>query len=60
MHKEICIKMRRKRQQDLFYIHQCVDKKVIEKITDVNSSEEAYDTIMKYCGGDATVKNVRY
>jgi len=37
-----------------------VNKKVIENITDANSSEEAHGTLMKYYGGDAKVKTVRY
>jgi CII-binding regulator of phage lambda lysogenization HflD len=42
----------------LFYIHQCLDSKLFEKIADAESSKAAWDTLMKYYGGDPKVKKV--
>jgi hypothetical protein len=43
----------------LFYIHQCVDNKVFEKIADAESSKEAWDTLVKYFSGDDKVKKIK-
>lgn len=42
----------------IFYIHQCMDNKVFEKIADVESSKKACDTLMKYLSGDDKVKKI--
>jgi len=36
-----------------------VDNKVFEKIADTESSKEAWDTLVKYFGGDDKVKKIR-
>ncbi|XP_058746260.1 uncharacterized protein LOC131619139 [Vicia villosa] len=51
--------MRKKDKNELFYIHQCVDTKVFEKIVDSTTAKVAWDTIVRCYGGKASVKKVR-
>ncbi|XP_057423633.1 uncharacterized protein LOC130717434 [Lotus japonicus] len=46
-------------QKALFYIHQCVNSKVFDKISESKTSKEAWDLLTKYYGGDSKVKKVR-
>src|ERR1051325_1175867 len=50
---------RKKDQKALFFIHQCVDLNVFEKIVDSTTSKEVWDTLVKCYGGDASVKKVK-
>lgn len=43
-------------QNVLFYIHQCVNTKVYDKISEATSSKKTWDMFEKYYGGDAKVK----
>src|ERR1051325_9425384 len=58
-------KMRKRRreikrdQKALFYIHQCVDAIVFEKIADSMTSKGAWDTLVRCYGGDASVKKLK-
>ncbi|CAJ2640476.1 unnamed protein product [Trifolium pratense] len=49
----------KKGSKALFFIHQCVDAKLFEKIADFTTSKEAWDTLQKSYGGDAKVKKVK-
>ena len=51
--------MRKKDRKALFYIHQCVDENVFEKIADSMTSNEAWDILVRCYGGDASVKKVK-
>ncbi|XP_050876797.1 uncharacterized protein LOC127080519 [Lathyrus oleraceus] len=51
--------MRKKDQKALFYIHQCVDVDMFEKIVDSTTAKAAWDTLVRCYGGDASVKKVR-
>ena len=51
--------MRKRDQKALFYIHQCVDENVFEKIADSTTSKGAWDLLTKCYGGDASVKKVK-
>src|ERR1044072_474696 len=50
---------RKKDQKTLFFIHQCVDVNVFEKIADSMTSKEAWDTLVRCYGGDASMKKVK-
>lgn len=50
---------RKKDQKALFYIHQCFDLKVFEKISEATTAKEAWDILVRCYGGDATVKKVK-
>ena len=47
---------KKKDQRVLFYIHQCVDEDVFEKIADAATAKAAWDTLVRCYGGDASVK----
>lgn len=42
----------------LFYIHECVDNKVFEKIAYAESSKKAWDTLVKYINGADKMKKI--
>src|SRR3954465_3076079 len=46
-------------QKALFFIHQCVDVNVFEKIADSMTSKEAWDILVRCYGGDVSVKKVK-
>ncbi|KAK2405626.1 hypothetical protein QL285_054842 [Trifolium repens] len=50
---------KKKNQRALFYIHQCVDENVFEKIADSETAKAAWDTLVRCYGGDASVKKVK-
>ncbi|KAK2367554.1 hypothetical protein QL285_080824 [Trifolium repens] len=50
---------KKKDQRALFYIHQCVDENVFEKIADSETAKAAWDTLVRCYGGDASVKKVK-
>ncbi|KAK2458032.1 hypothetical protein QL285_005238 [Trifolium repens] len=50
---------KKKDQRVLFYIHQCVDENVFEKIADSETAKAAWDTLIRCYGGDASVKKVK-
>lgn len=43
----------------LFYIHQCVDVNVFEKIVDLTTMKVVWDILVRCYGGDASVKKVK-
>jgi hypothetical protein len=51
--------VRKKDQKALFFIHQCVDVNVFEKIADSTTAKAAWDTLVRCYGGDASVKKVK-
>ncbi|KAK2363368.1 hypothetical protein QL285_088360 [Trifolium repens] len=51
--------LKKKDQRALFYIHQCVDEHVFEKITDSATAKAAWDTLVRCYSGDASVKKVK-
>ena len=51
--------LRKKDQKTLFYIHQCVDANVFEKIADSETTKATWDTLVRCYGGDASVKKVK-
>ena len=51
---------RNKDQKALFFIHQCVDVNVFEKIDDLMTSKQAWDTLVRCYGGDASVKKGKF
>ena len=51
---------RKKDQKALFYIHQCVNVNVFEKIVNSTTTKEAGDTLVRFYGGDASVKKVKF
>lgn len=52
-------KTRKKDHKALFYIHQCVDTKVFEKIVDATTIKTVWDILVRCYDGDASVKNVK-
>ena len=50
---------RKKDQKALFYIHQCVDANMFEKIIDSTTAKAAWDTLVRCYDGDASVKKVK-
>lgn len=50
---------KKKDQKALFYIHQCVDAKIFEKIAESTTAKAAWDTLVRCYGGNATVKKVK-
>ncbi|WJX37062.1 hypothetical protein P8452_24874 [Trifolium repens] len=54
-HKET----KKKDQKALFYIHQCVDENVFEKIADSETAKAAWDTLVRCYGGNESVKKVK-
>ena len=50
---------RKRDQKALFYIHQCVDESVFEKIVDSTTSKGAWDILTRCYGGDVSVKKVK-
>ncbi|KAK2394680.1 hypothetical protein QL285_056485 [Trifolium repens] len=50
---------KKKDQRALFYIHQCVDENVFEKIADSETAKATWDTLIRCYGGDASVKKVK-
>ncbi|WJX16386.1 hypothetical protein P8452_06418 [Trifolium repens] len=50
---------KKKDQRALFYIHQCVDENVFEKIADSETAKAAWDTLIRCYGGDASMKKVK-
>lgn len=58
-HKETYRETRKKDQKSLFYIHQCVDMNVFEKIVNSTTTKGAWDTLVWCYGGDASVKKVK-
>ncbi|KAK2378279.1 hypothetical protein QL285_078848 [Trifolium repens] len=57
--KEAQRKERKRDQKALFFIHQCVDENVFEKIADSETAKAAWDTLVRCYGGDASVKKVK-
>ena len=51
--------LRKKDYKALFIIHQCVDSDNFEKVSDVESSKEAWEILEKSFGGAEKVKEVR-
>lgn len=51
--------MRKKDQKELFYIHQCVDANMIEKIVDSITVKVALNKLVWCYNGDASVKKVK-
>lgn len=51
--------MRKKDQKVLFYIHQCMDVYVFEKIDDSTIEEATSDTLVGCYDSDALVKKVK-
>ncbi|XP_058751483.1 uncharacterized protein LOC131624543 [Vicia villosa] len=51
-------KTKKKDHKVLFYIHQCVDANVFEKISDLTTTKAAWDTLVRCYGGDASMKKV--
>ena len=49
---------RKKDQKVLFFIHQCMDENVFEKIADLTTVKAVWDTLSRCYGGDASVKKV--
>ena len=43
----------------LFYIHQCMDTKVFEKIVDSMMAKTTWDTLVHCYGGDTSAKNIK-
>lgn len=58
-HKVAYKESKKKDQNVLFYIHQCVEAKVFDKIIHAATSKEAWNMLKRYHGGDAKVKKVR-
>jgi hypothetical protein len=54
-HKEL----KKKDYKSLFIIHQCVDANNFEKVSDVESTKEAWEILEKSFGGAEKVKEVR-
>lgn len=50
---------RKKNHKELFYIHQCMDTKMFEKISDSTKAKAMWDTLLLCYGGDASVKKVK-
>jgi hypothetical protein len=50
---------RKRDQKALFFIHQCVDANVFEKIADSTTSKGAWDILVRCYGGDVSVKKVK-
>ena len=59
MHRNVQREMRKNDQNALFYIHQCVDTNVFEKIVDSTTMKAAWDTLVQCYDGDASVKKVK-
>ena len=55
-HKTTHKAIRKKDQKALFYIHQCVDANVFEKITDSETAKVVWDTLVRCYDGDTSVK----
>lgn len=51
--------MRKKDQKALFYIHQCVDMNVFERIVDLPMKKVVWDTLVWCYDDDASVKKVK-
>lgn len=51
--------MRKKDQNTLFYIHQCMNVNMFEKIVDLMTMKAAWDTLVRCYGGDASVKKIK-
>ena len=51
--------LRKKDRKELFYIHQCVDVNVFEKIVDSTIAKVAQDTLARCYADDASVKKVK-
>ena len=51
--------IRKKYQKALFYIHQCVDANVFEKLADSETAKAAWDTLVRCYGGDTSMKMVK-
>lgn len=49
----------KKDQEAFFYIHQCVDVNVFEKIIDSTTTKVAWDALVRCYCGDASVKKVK-
>src|SRR4051812_19246754 len=54
--RETHIKTRKRDQKALFFIHQCVNVNVIEKIVDSTTAKEAWDTLVRCYSGDESMK----
>lgn len=50
---------RETRKKDKRLVHQCVDTKVFEKISEATTAKAAWDILVRCYGGDATVKKVK-
>lgn len=50
---------RKKYHKALFFIHQCIETNVFDKIVHAATLKEAWNILEKYYGGDAKVKKVR-
>lgn len=55
MHRET----RKKDHMALFYIHQCVDMNVFEKIADSTTMKATWETLVQFYGGDVKFKKVK-
>ena len=51
--------LRKKDQKALFYIHQCVDVNMFEKIIDSTTTKAAWDTLVRCYDDDASGKKVK-
>lgn len=50
---------RKKENKALFYIHQCVDTSVFEKIVDSTMAKVMWDTLVRCYGDDASMKKAK-
>ncbi|XP_058783017.1 uncharacterized protein LOC131657663 [Vicia villosa] len=50
----------KKDQKALFYIHQCVDASVFEKIVDSTTEKAAWDILARCYGSDTSLKKVKF
>ena len=58
-HRNVQRDLRKKDQKALFYIHQCVDVNVFEKIVDSTMAKATWDTLVWCYDGDASMKKVK-
>lgn len=58
-HRNVQREMRKKDQNMLFYIHQCMNANVFGKIVDSTTAKAASGTLVRCYGGDASMKKVK-